>query len=178
MKELSLRVGNVDLATFVSAESPDALIALRPLVECLGMSWSTQAHKILRNPQFTCVHMNTHDSIGREQEMLCIPVQQVGMWLCTVNANKVRADIKDKVLQFQMHLQVVIHDALTGRVTREAMQRLEAMCVHFQKQLAEQQRVIDMLVESSDYISRKEASCAASRLASQRKLNKLSDQVH
>lgn len=61
------------------------------------------------------------------QDTLCIPVSQVGMWLCTINASRVSEDVRPKLLAFQEHLQIVVHDYLTGRLTSERLQKLEAL---------------------------------------------------
>lgn len=125
MKELKLHVGSMDIVALVSEMDENAMIALRPFVERLGLDWASQTVKIRKNPQFNCCDMTTVGSDGKQREMLCIPVKQLGMWLCTVNANKVKPEIKDRLIQFQMHLQVVIHEALTGKVSAERIRVLE-----------------------------------------------------
>ena len=59
MRELKLNIGSVDLVALVSGENAGAMIALRPLVEALGLEWSGQQKRTTKNPQFSCVHMYT-----------------------------------------------------------------------------------------------------------------------
>lgn len=87
--------------------------------------------------------------------MLCIPVKQLGMWLCTVNANRVKPEIREKLIQFQMHLQVAIHDALTGRVSWEVVEALRAevneIRQHVQFLIQENAQLRQALADSADY---------------------------
>ena len=57
--------------------------------------------------------MTTTGSDGKQYEMLCIPLNRLQGWLFTVNPNKVRADIKDKVVKYQDECFQVLHDYWT-----------------------------------------------------------------
>lgn len=68
-------------------------VAMRPIVENLGLSWSTQQGKInSQSGKYNCVHMNTVGSDGKRREMLAMPTKRVTLWLASINPNK----IKDK----------------------------------------------------------------------------------
>lgn len=84
-------------------------VAVRPIVENMGLEWSTQKQKLDRNPKFGCVHMNTPTS-GGTQKMLCIPVRKLNGWLFSINPEKVRADIRHIVEQYQEECFAVLHD--------------------------------------------------------------------
>lgn len=99
-------------------------VAMRPIVENLGMSWSTQVRKLSSAmDKFNCVHMNmvgnsgcahmNTPSKGGVQKMLCIPLKKLNGWLFSINPEKVRADIRDKLIQYQEECFTVLHDYWT-----------------------------------------------------------------
>lgn len=99
-------------------------VAMRPIVENLGMSWSTQVRKLSSAiDKFNCVHMNMVGNSGSVhmntplkggiQKMLCIPLKKLNGWLFSINPEKVRADIRDKLIKFQEECFTVLHDYWT-----------------------------------------------------------------
>ncbi|MCW9717336.1 phage antirepressor N-terminal domain-containing protein [Avibacterium sp. 21-599] len=76
--------------------------AVRPIVEALGLSWSTQKRKLDNSiSKFNCVHMNTVAEDGKIREMLCMPIRKLNGWLFSINPEKVRSDLKEKVICYQ-----------------------------------------------------------------------------
>lgn len=87
-----------------------AYVAMKPIVENLGMSWGTQQQKLVRNiGKFGCIHMNI-PSAGGIQKMLVLPLKKLNGWLFSINPEKVRADIRDKLIQYQEECFTVLHD--------------------------------------------------------------------
>lgn len=75
--------------------------AVKPIVEALGLSWGTQQQKLSRSKEkFNCVHMSTITN-GGIQEMLCMPLKKLNGWLFSINPEKVRPDLKEKVIRYQ-----------------------------------------------------------------------------
>ncbi|QLS34872.1 phage antirepressor Ant [Citrobacter sp. RHBSTW-00903] len=90
-----------------------AYVAMKPIVENLGMSWGTQQQKLARHMnKFGCIHMNI-PSAGGIQEMLVLPLKKLNGWLFSINPEKVRADIRDKLIQYQEECFTVLHDYWT-----------------------------------------------------------------
>lgn len=90
-----------------------AYVAMKPIVENLGMSWGTQQQKLSRHiNKFGCIHMNI-PSAGGIQKMLCLPLKKLNGWLFSINPEKVRADIRDKLIQYQEECFTVLHDYWT-----------------------------------------------------------------
>ncbi|OOH91842.1 hypothetical protein BMT54_01665 [Pasteurellaceae bacterium 15-036681] len=76
--------------------------AVKPIVEALGLSWGTQKRKLIeQQDKFSWVHMNSTGSDGKTYEMLCMPLKKLNGWLFSINPEKVRADLKDRVIQYQ-----------------------------------------------------------------------------
>ncbi|SZA52460.1 antirepressor protein Ant [Klebsiella pneumoniae] len=90
-----------------------AYVAMKPIVENLGMSWGTQQQKLARSKEkFGCIHMNI-PSAGGIQKMLVLPLKKLNGWLFSINPEKVRADIRDKLIQYQEECFTVLHDYWT-----------------------------------------------------------------
>ena len=76
--------------------------AVRPIVEALGLSWGSQQRKLENSKEkFSCTHMKTTGNDGKTYEMLCIPIKKLNGWLFSINPEKVRADLREKVIQYQ-----------------------------------------------------------------------------
>ncbi|HAL1868593.1 TPA: phage antirepressor Ant [Escherichia coli] len=91
-----------------------AYVAMKPIVENLGMSWSTQQTKLMKQiRKFNCVHMNMIAADGKLRKLLCLPLKKLNGWLFSINPEKVRADIRDKLIQYQEECFTVLHDYWT-----------------------------------------------------------------
>lgn len=133
----TIREGNIDMSSIAIIEAVNssavqfhgqqiitvmdagvAYVAMKPIVENLGMSWSTQLRKLLsQSGKYGYVHMNI-PSNGGIQEMLCLPLKKLNGWLFSINPEKVRADIRDKLIKYQEECFSVLHDYWTkGQVT-------------------------------------------------------------
>lgn len=81
------------LATFKVGDVP--YVAMRPVVEGMGMNWGTQADKLRGNTRkFNCTLMGTVGGDGRDRRMLAMPVSKLNLWLATINPNKIKDDAK------------------------------------------------------------------------------------
>ncbi|HGG8755474.1 phage antirepressor N-terminal domain-containing protein [Enterobacter hormaechei] len=88
-----------------------AYVAMKPIVENLGMSWSTQVRKLTADKgKFNCVHMNMVATDSKLRDVLCLPLKKLNGWLFSINPEKVRADIRDKLIQYQEECFTVLHD--------------------------------------------------------------------
>ncbi|MCT8549977.1 phage antirepressor N-terminal domain-containing protein, partial [Glaesserella parasuis] len=78
-----------------------AYTAVRPIVEALGLSWGSQSIKLNKNrDKFGCFDIETPTN-GGMQSMLCMPLKKLNGWLFSINPEKVRPDLKDRVIQYQ-----------------------------------------------------------------------------
>ncbi len=90
-----------------------AYVAMKPIVENLGMSWGTQQQKLARHTgKFGCIHMNI-PSLGGIQSMICLPLKKLNGWLFSINPAKVRDDIRDRLIRYQEECFTALHDYWT-----------------------------------------------------------------
>ncbi|EAX8335162.1 phage antirepressor Ant [Salmonella enterica subsp. arizonae] len=88
-------------------------VAMRPIVENIGIDWAAQFVKLKKqSKKFGCCDIAT-PSKGGIQKMLFIPLKKLNGWLFSINPEKVRADIRDKLIQYQEECFTVLHDYWT-----------------------------------------------------------------
>lgn len=91
-----------------------AYVAMKPIVENLGMSWGTQQQKLMRQMgKFNCIHMNMVAGDSKLRQLLCIPLKKLNGWLFSINPEKVRADIRDRLISYQEECFTALHDYWT-----------------------------------------------------------------
>lgn len=169
MKELTLNVCGTELTTFMSDRDGMQAIALKPLCETLGIRFTQQLEKLKKNPQFQLYYLSsTAAQDGKNREMVCIPVRQVGMWICNINANRVKPEVKEKVLQFQEYLQEVIYQALFNEVTPEQFRVLETKVSTLVSIVQTQQARIDALEIDNQRLLQSQVSHSASLMSNKR----------
>ena len=126
MQNTVVRFKNWDLVAWIGEQPGDAMVAVRPIVEAIGLDPARQTGRLAKDSAFNCRHMSSVGADGKQREMLCIPVRQVARWLCGINPRKVRADLAERLMQFQDDCAWTLHDAISGKVTPEVVARLEA----------------------------------------------------
>ncbi|GAB2938328.1 phage antirepressor N-terminal domain-containing protein [Hafnia psychrotolerans] len=121
-------------------------VAMKPIVENMGMSWTTQHRKLMQDmnksnhphksmvenerdghmtipSKFNCRDISMVAADGKLRQLLCIPLRKLNGWLFSINPERVRADIKDKLIQYQEECFSVLHEYWTkGEVKKKVRQ--------------------------------------------------------
>ena len=96
-------------------------VAMRPIVENMGLAWQVQHRKLSEKFASTVTIMVTVGEDGRNRDMVCLPLRKLPAWLYSVNPNKVAPAIADKVRQYQDECDDVLWEYwTTGQVNRKA----------------------------------------------------------
>ncbi len=74
---------------------------MKSIVEGMGMDWSYQSRKLSGNKDRWGVAVIAIPSIDPHNAVSCIPLRKLFGWLQTIQPNRVRADIRDKVIEYQ-----------------------------------------------------------------------------
>nr|WP_171950913.1 phage antirepressor N-terminal domain-containing protein [Escherichia coli] len=119
---------------------------MKPIVEGMGMDWASQFTKMKQRFK-TCIVKIIMQLPGDEQrrEIICLALRKLAGWLQTISPNKVRPEIRDKVIQYQEECDDVLYEYWTkGHVVnpRKAKKALPG------KITTEQQEAIKQLVMS------------------------------
>ena len=89
-------------------------VAMRQFVENIGIDWTGQSVKLRKmKDKFNCRDISMVAADGKLRKLLCIPLKKLNGWLFSINPEKVRADIRDKLIQYQEECFTVLHDYWT-----------------------------------------------------------------
>ncbi|HEY3982500.1 phage antirepressor N-terminal domain-containing protein [Cedecea sp.] len=92
-------------------------VAMKPVVEAIGMDWKSQHHKLLvHREKFNYGDMTTVAADGKLREMGCIPLRKLNGWLFSINPNKVKASIRNRLISYQEECFAALHDYWTKGV--------------------------------------------------------------
>lgn len=133
-------------------------VAMRPIVENIGMAWGTQQQKLERQKgKFNCIHMTTVAADGKMRDMLCIPLRKLNGWLFSVNPEKVHLEIKDNLIAYQEECFEVLHDHFTHGEAAPPRRQEEVPAYHtvIADALENTQNIIDYLKTASRYMEEK-----------------------
>ncbi len=113
-------------------EDGEIYVALRPIVEALGLDWSGQLQRIKRDPvlgseaKTISVGITTTQNRKRGEGAkyyVCLPKQYISGFLFGINANRVRKELKESVIKWQREAHLFLDAAFTG----DAESAMEAM---------------------------------------------------
>ncbi|EBV3278923.1 phage antirepressor Ant [Salmonella enterica subsp. enterica serovar Wangata] len=89
-------------------------VAMRQIVENIGIDWTGQFVKLRKmKDKFNCRDISMVAADGKLRKLLCLPLKKLNGWLFSINPEKVRADIRDKLIQYQEECFTVLHDYWT-----------------------------------------------------------------
>jgi hypothetical protein len=100
-------------------------VPVRPIIERLGVDWSGQRRRINRDPVLSD-EIRTVDVTSTEgtrqvtRGVLCLPLDYISGFLFGLNAERVRKDLRDKVINYQRECHKVLAEAFQeGRLTAD-----------------------------------------------------------
>lgn len=105
----------------VRAEDGSVYVPIRPICDNLGVTLAGQRERINRDP--VLVEAVTSVSVTLTQQsrdMLCLPLKYVPGWLFGINADRVKPELRDKIIQYQKECYEVLAEAFVeGRLTAD-----------------------------------------------------------
>lgn len=104
--------GGVMEATLGPNNEP--FVNVKRVCEELGVSYTTQYRKLKSKPWATVLIMSTVGSDGKERDMLCINARAVPMWAATITSSKVKAELQERLVDYQMKSAEVLADYFMG----------------------------------------------------------------
>lgn len=164
MRSLSLNVGGVDLVAMIGERDGEDMVAVKPICEALGLSWSRQQKKLSNGAERLRCSLMAIPSAGGIQNMLCIPIKKVAAWLFTINPNKVKERYKAAVIAFQDELQHALYAYVKGDLTFEMVEELKKLITVLIAENAELKERVANLEKSNyheDMATRRQASAGA-----------------
>lgn len=74
---------------------------MKPIVEGMGLDWMAQFIKIKQRFSSVVGEIPTTGKDGKTYKMICLPVRKLFGWLMTISPNKVRPELRDRVIMYQ-----------------------------------------------------------------------------
>lgn len=108
-----------ELTAFGGDTPETTMVAMKPIVEGMGLDWGTQFRKLKAHPVLSKgIVIMTIPSAGGSQEMVCLPLPLLPGWQMTVNANKVAPPLRENVIIWQTEASAVLFRHFFGRPQR------------------------------------------------------------
>lgn len=85
-------------------------VPMRPIVEGMGMDWTGQLNKLKQKFKSTVEEISIVAADGKERNMICLALRKLAGWLHTISPNKVKPEIRDKVIQYQEECDDVLYE--------------------------------------------------------------------
>lgn len=113
-------------------EDGEVYVALRPIVQALGLSWGSQLNRIKRDAvlskkmrTLSVFVTNTQGDVeGQNREVVCLPKQYISGFLFGISAGRIKeSQLRAKVIQFQEEAHLFLDAAFTGD-TESAMEAI------------------------------------------------------
>jgi hypothetical protein len=86
-------------------------VAMKPICENIGLQWEAQLKRIKRNPVLeTCMSIMDMQMPGDDQrrELAFLPLDMLNGWLFGVDVNRVKPELKDKLVRYQKECYTVL----------------------------------------------------------------------
>ena len=97
-------------------------VPIKPICERLGVTWPSQNNRIRRDPVLSKKAKGVFitNTPGGKQEMICLPLEYLNGWMFGINANRVKDEIRDKLLIYQEQCYQVLAEAFReGRLSTD-----------------------------------------------------------
>lgn len=109
--------------TIVAARLADGniYIPIRPLCDNLGVTLAGQRERIKRDPVLSEVVTSVSVTLTQQaREMLCLPLKYIPGWLFGINANRVKPELRERIIRYQRECYDVLSEAFAeGRLTAD-----------------------------------------------------------
>ncbi|MDF7321422.1 phage antirepressor N-terminal domain-containing protein [Proteus mirabilis] len=94
-------------------------VPMKPIIEGMGLDWASQFTKLKKRFSKGIVEIAI-PSKGGEQSMICLSMHKLTGWLYSIMPNKVKPEIRDKVIKYQEECDDVLYEYwTTGEVKKK-----------------------------------------------------------
>ena len=106
------------LLTAYDESTGKTYVALKPIVEGMGLDWKSQHKRLQRDSRWGVITL-PFLTRGGTQEMLSLDTDHLPAFLYSINPNRVRKDLRDRIIAFQTETFAVIN-AYWRKKTRQS----------------------------------------------------------
>lgn len=130
-------------------------VAMKPICENIGLDWKAQYDRIKRHAVLSeGMVMITTPSKGGEQQTICLPLDYLNGWLFGVEANRVKPQIRESLLQYQRECFRVLNEYFNPKAIQpKSTKALPSGLTH--EQQAEVKALHNILIQSVPFEKQK-----------------------
>jgi hypothetical protein len=88
--------------------APD--VPVRPIAEALGLAWQPQHEKLTGDRARFSVTIIVTETPAGPRPMICIPVTRIAGWLMSISPNKVRPELRERLIGYQQECDQALFD--------------------------------------------------------------------
>ncbi|QLB46699.1 phage antirepressor N-terminal domain-containing protein [Morganella morganii] len=88
-------------------------VPMKPIVEGMGLAWGAQFAKLKQRFSSSVSEIEMVAEDGKLRNMVCIVLRKLSGWLHTISPNKVKPEIRDKVIRYQEECDDVLYEYWT-----------------------------------------------------------------
>ena len=88
-------------------------VPMKPVVDGMGMDWAAQFTKLKQRFNSTIAEIAIVAGDNKSRNMVCLPLRKLAGWLQSISPNKVKPEIRDKVIQYQNECDDVLYEYWT-----------------------------------------------------------------
>lgn len=102
-------------------------VPLRPICDYLGLDWASQYKRVRRDPVLseatnsvvvTTTEFDPSSNRPRAGAMVCLPLKYLNGWLFGVNANRVKDDLRERLIRYQRECYDALAQAFQSPMAR------------------------------------------------------------
>ncbi len=110
-----------DTIVAVRLEDGAVYVPIRPICDNLGVALAGQRERINRDAVLSEVVASVSVTLTQQaREMLCLPLKYIPGWLFGINANRIKEELRDRVVRYQRECFDVLSEAfMEGRLTAD-----------------------------------------------------------
>ncbi|MGE8152578.1 phage antirepressor N-terminal domain-containing protein [Pseudomonas vancouverensis] len=79
----------------------EPFVAMKPVVSNMGLVWAAQYVKIAEKFGAVVSEIETTGADGKQYGMICLPLRKLPAWLYSITPNKVKPELRDKIIRYQ-----------------------------------------------------------------------------
>ncbi len=112
-----------DIIVAVRLANSSIFIPVKPICDLLGVDWAGQYRRIQRDPVLSeeMRHIDVTSIRRGAQSMVCLPLDYISGFLFGLNADRVKPELRERVLRYQRECYKVLAEAFQdGRLTTDS----------------------------------------------------------
>lgn len=137
----------------------EPFVPMKPVVEGMGLTWQSQNTKLKQRFSKGVTEI-VIPSAGGSQSMTCLALRKLNGWLQTISPNKVKPEIRSKVIQYQEECDDVLYQywtkgqvtnprkvkkALPGKITTEQQEAIKQLVLNRGRALPKEKQAKAMI---------------------------------